>query len=205
MVLGALVGAMTLVSGTLLLLEPGPVAPLSVLKLSSLDRAVSPERVLFDTQPNCEAREPRWSAIIVRPSGAARGSAGVLHQQHEALGLGGLAYHFVIGNGQGTADGQIEIGYRWRSQVDGAAAMGDFAAWFNRHSITICLVGDLNRSAPTTAQMRELVWLVQRLQSRLGIPPQNVRVEAGAEVNGSLPRMFNEAVFRRQLLAPVAP
>ena len=31
----------------------------------------------------------------------------------------GLAYHFVIGNGTSTGNGQIEVGDRWRRQING--------------------------------------------------------------------------------------
>jgi hypothetical protein len=44
------------------------------------------------------------------------GGAKRFHKQHKARGWDGLGYHFVIGNGSDTADGEIEVGHRWKIQ-----------------------------------------------------------------------------------------
>ena len=38
----------------------------------------------------------------------------------------GLAYHFVIGNGTSTGNGQIEVGDRWRRQINGGHVHSDY-------------------------------------------------------------------------------
>ena len=62
----------------------------------------------------------------------------------------GLAYHFVIGNGTSTGNGQIEVGDRWRRQINGGHVHSDY---LNNISLGICLVGDFNRDQPTRAQL----------------------------------------------------
>jgi hypothetical protein len=54
----------------------------------------------------------------------------------------GLAYHFVIGNGTSSGNGEIEVGNRWRRQINGGHVHSDY---LNNISLGICLVGDFNR------------------------------------------------------------
>ncbi len=195
-VLVALVLGMTLTSGLLLLLEPGPVAPLTGVTLQSIDTTIAPEDRLFDIPQPLD-----WQAIIIHDSGTRSGSAQTLSAAHERLGKGGLAHHFVINNGSGEDDGTIEIGFRWKSQFIGAYLDGEGADWFNRHGVGICLIGDGDRGTFTDAQLRELVWLVRELQSRFNIPKQAIYTQIGSEPATSSPR-FPDAWFRAQLLNP---
>ena len=62
----------------------------------------------------------RWRYIVVHHSAGPTGSAAVFHRWHLKRGWRGLGYHFVIGNGTGSRDGEVEVGFRWRDQIDGA-------------------------------------------------------------------------------------
>lgn len=77
----------------------------------------------------------------------------------------GLAYHFVIGNGTSSGNGQIEIGSRWTRQINGGHVASDY---LNNISLGICLVGDYNRDTPTKAQMAALDELITYLRRRVG-------------------------------------
>ncbi len=199
MVLGALVMGMTLTSGLLLLLEPGPVAPFSGVTLQSVDRAVEPTERLFNTtQPK------QWLSIVIHDSGSLKGSSESLNALHEQAGLGGLGYHFVVNNGSDQADGLIEVGFRWQRQFNGNYVQGDGAEWFNSNAIGICLVGDADRRSFTEAQLRELVWLVQQLQAKFNVPSDAVFVEVGSGQQGPS-KLFPYAWFRGQLLTPRTP
>ena len=95
----------------------------------------------------------------------------MIHRAHLRRGMDGLGYHFVIGNGSETGDGEIEVGYRWHRQGHGAHARAhpdDDNRW-NNYGIGICLVGDFQYTVPTQAQMDSLVKLVRHLQRRYGI------------------------------------
>ena len=197
MVLGSLVTAMSLASGVLLLLAPGPVTPFTAVTLQSIDRGPSggQDRLFELSNP-----EHDWQTIVIHDSGLQSGSARQLDRLHHQQGRGGLGYHFVINNGQGESDGLIEMGFRWQQQFAGAYVEGPNAEWFNRHGIGICLVGDVDERRPSQAQLRELAWLVRQLQQAYQIPRGAVHVNVG-----SRPDAFPEAWFRQQLLDIPAP
>ncbi len=77
----------------------------------------------------------------------------------------GLAYHFVIGNGTSTGNGPIEVGDRWRRQINGGHVHSDY---LNNISLGICLVGDFNRDQPTRAQLESCEELIRYLRERCG-------------------------------------
>lgn len=120
----------------------------------------------------------RWKYIVVHNSATRQGNARIFDNYHRNVRRmrNGLAYHFVIGNGTSSGDGQIEIGSRWTGQIDGGHVASDH---LNSISIGICLVGDFNRDQPTRAQMAALDELIRYLRIRVG------RVDGGeAEVRG---------------------
>jgi hypothetical protein len=116
-----------------------------------------------------------WQYLVIHHSASPSGSAAEIDRWHRDQGFDGLGYDFVIGNGTGTADGLVEVGYRWRRQLVGAHAKtpGNF---MNEHGIGICLVGDFNRTRPSPAQLRSLERLCLFLFAHCGIPQDNVRL-----------------------------
>lgn len=202
-VLSSLVVGMTAVSSLLLLLEPGPIAPPSGIALQSIARDADPEDVLFNTT----LPQAPWAAIIIHDSDTLAGSLDTISKRHEKLGLVGIAYHFVINNGYGEQDGLVELSFRWSKQLVGAFHMGSSESRLDpRFAIGICLVGDGDRKTFTDAQMRELAWLVTRLQAKFGIPKDRVIVDvANASPSGGPGRFFPEATFRQQLLNVSTP
>lgn len=114
-----------------------------------------------------------WKYIVIHHSASDSGSAAEFDKFHrdKRHWENGLGYHFVIGNGNGTGDGQIEIGNRWTHQINGAHAG---VQEYNHFGIGICLVGNFNESYPTEAQMDSLYALVEYLQKRCHIPSENV-------------------------------
>jgi N-acetyl-anhydromuramyl-L-alanine amidase AmpD len=90
--------------------------------------------------------------------------------------MDGLGYHFVIGNGTLSGDGEIEVGYRWKSQIHGAHARakpGDDNRW-NELGIGICLIGDFRYVEPSEQQLDTLVRLVRSLRVAYAIPAASV-------------------------------
>jgi hypothetical protein len=84
------------------------------------------------------------------------------YHKHVRRMQNGLAYHFVIGNGTSTGNGQVEVGDRWRRQINGGHVHSDY---LNNISLGICLVGDFNRDQPTRAQLDACEELI-RLSAR---------------------------------------
>src|SRR5205814_10477725 len=92
-----------------------------------------------------------------------------------------LAYHFVIGNGTSTGNGQIEVGDRWRRQINGGHVHSDY---LNNISLGICLVGDFNRDQPTRAQLESCEELIRYLRERCGkIDRRDIPVRPHREMN----------------------
>jgi len=124
------------------------------------------------------ARPRRWRAIVIHHMASGAGSAAVINRIHRQKGWDGLGYHFVIGNGTMTEDGQVEIGYRWNRQLVGAHCRAPRAGddnWWNRNSIGICLIGDFTATQPTRRQMDQLVRLVRGLMDEYDIPLSEVQ------------------------------
>ena len=116
-------------------------------------------------------RNPAFQSIVLHHSATHGGSAAAFERNHRPR-LGGLAYHFIIGNGSGAADGAVEVGYRWRDQVPGPHTKNQDV---NLESIAICLVGDLETEAPSKKQMAALLDLLEKLCREGSIAPDRIR------------------------------
>ncbi|HEY2680777.1 MAG TPA: N-acetylmuramoyl-L-alanine amidase [Candidatus Udaeobacter sp.] len=122
---------------------------------------------VIDAIRRAPVKRRRWQFIVVHNSGTRQGNARVFdyYHRHVRRMQNGLAYHFVIGNGTSTGDGQIEIGDRWRRQINGGHVHSDY---LNNISLGICLVGDFNRDQPTRAQLDACEELIRYLRDRCG-------------------------------------
>ena len=146
-------------------------------KYNYLSRAV---REAIDRAP---VARNRWRYIVVHNSGTRQGSAKAFdyYHLHVRKMVNGLAYHFVIGNGSSTGDGQIEIGDRWTRQINGGHVHSDY---LNNIALGICLVGDFNRDTPTQKQLAALEELTRYLRKRVGKIDGKVSiVKAHREIN----------------------
>ncbi len=132
---------------------------------------------------NAKVRRGRWKYIIVHNSGTRQGNARIFDNYHRRVRKmqNGLAYHFVIGNGASSGNGQIEIGSRWTRQINGGHVASNY---LNDISIGICLVGDLNRDLPTKAQLEALDELCTYLRGRVGkVKGKSAIVKGHKEIN----------------------
>ena len=110
---------------------------------------------------------------MIHHSATANGSAAEFDRMHKAKGWDELGYHFVIGNGTGSGNGQVEVGNRWRAQKWGAHAKTADNR-FNDYGIGICLVGNFDINRPTAAQLQQLSKLVAFLEKTYRISDANV-------------------------------
>jgi hypothetical protein len=132
---------------------------------------------------NAKVKRGRWKYIIVHNSATRQGNARIFDNYHRRVRKmpNGLAYHFVIGNGRSSGDGEIEIGQRWIRQINGGHVASNY---LNDISIGICLVGDLNRDLPTKAQMEALDELCTYLRTRVGkVKGKSAIVKGHKEIN----------------------
>lgn len=128
-------------------------------------------------------RRGRWKYIVVHNSGSRVGNAHIFDVYHRRVRhmVNGLAYHFVIGNGHGSGNGQIEVGHRWVAQLNGGHVASDY---LNDIALGICLVGDYNHSVPTKAQLIALNELITYLRYRVGhVQGKESTVKAHKEIN----------------------
>ena len=128
-------------------------------------------------------RKGRWRYIVIHNSGTRQGNARAFEYYHRNVRhmVNGLAYHFVVGNGTSSGDGEIEIGNRWRGQLQGGHVHSDY---LNNIALGICLVGDFNRDTPTQRQLDATEELVRYLRLRVGkIDHKWAIVKAHREIN----------------------
>lgn len=109
----------------------------------------------------------KWQYLVVHHSGTREGNARYFDYYHRKVrGMeNGLAYHFVIGNGVDSGDGEIEVGSRWTRQIQGGHVKGEA---LNEISIGVCLVGNFEETRPSKAQIIALVELVRYINQRCG-------------------------------------
>jgi len=114
-----------------------------------------------------------WKYIVIHHSASDKGNAASIGKYHmeERGWVNGLGYDFLIGNGNGSRDGQIEVGSRWNKQIDGAHAGHPE---YNKYGIGICLVGNFDNDYPTNQQISSLLYLINYLQRRCNIHKNNV-------------------------------
>jgi len=142
--------------------------------------------------------ERTWQYIVIHHSATPTGSADEFDRMHRAKGWDELGYHFVIGNGTGSGDGEVEIGSRWTKQKHGAHAKIPGHPEYNDVGIGICLVGNFDVTRPTEAQMQALARLVRYLMDRYHIPRDHIYGHGQLKPTDCPGRNFNYAdLFRR--------
>lgn len=110
-------------------------------------------------------RRSNWQRIVVHHSGIKYGNATKYDAAHRRRGMhNGLAYHFVIGNGIDSGDGEIEIGPRWHKQLLGGHVKSYRT---NLTAIGICLVGNFEETHPSRRQLDAFTQLMDWLRGEV--------------------------------------
>ena len=115
-------------------------------------------------KPETAARD--WKYIVLHHTASEQGDVASIHESHlknkdkNGKPWLGIGYHFVIGNGRGMDDGEIEPTFRWKQQMQGAHAG---VADYNQHGIGIVLVGNFEDHPPTAAQVTAVKRLIRVL------------------------------------------
>jgi hypothetical protein len=149
-------------------LEPAPVQPRRAEK-----RAASSGRGWV---PGVKEREWKW--VIIHHSDTESGDLAKYDDYHRNVKRweNGCGYHFVIGNGTLSGDGQVAVGPRWQAQLQGAHAKVP-GNRYNEQGVGICLVGDFDKGTgrPSPAQVESLVHLLHWLSNRYDIDPADIK------------------------------
>jgi hypothetical protein len=185
-----LAGTLSLTSALLLALAPAPLAPDSTTSLFAID-APSSLDALFDTAQPVAAG--RWKYIYIHHSHTTAGSATSLSHGH------GMGDHFVIGNGDGCLDGEIQITQRWAEQ-ESISDPPPGVSRIDPACVSICLVGDLDQTSPTPTQFHRLTQLVSALQMHLHVPANQVWLVDQPGSSAGVGTKFPKNEFRTAIL-----
>ena len=127
-------------------------------------------------------RTHNWTTIVVHHSAIKYGNAKIYDQAHRQRGMkNGLAYHFIIGNGIDSDNGQIEMGPRWMKQQHGGHVR---SYQVNKEAIGICLVGNFEQSTPSQKQMQAFTQLTDWLTQE--VLPQRIRFAGHKDIEKNL-------------------
>jgi N-acetyl-anhydromuramyl-L-alanine amidase AmpD len=120
-----------------------------------------------------------WKYVVLHHSASPAGNYDAIDLEHrKRLGWEGCGYHFVIGNGTGSPDGQIEVAQRWTNQKHGIHCRNGKNPDVSEYGIGICLVGDLDNQPPTARQIAATKALVAYLGQRYKIPADHIDTHA---------------------------
>ncbi len=186
----SLVGTLTLTSALLLALAPAPLTADTSTSLFAVD-APSSLDVIFETQ--VPSNLGRWKYIYIHHSNTPAGNAATLAQNS------GLSDHFIIGNGDGCVDGEIQITQQWNRQ-DSISTPPAGVSRIDPTCISICLIGDFDRTRPTPTQQRRLAQLVGTLQAKLRVPSSHVIMVDQPNSVAGIGHSFPLDAFRNQIL-----
>jgi N-acetylmuramoyl-L-alanine amidase len=175
-----------------------PVAPrLAVAYRPTLaqprQRTVASAGVPADWIPHVQPRPWQW--IIIHHTATTFGNAAIVTRWHIDRGFDEMGYHFLIGNGTNSGDGQVEVGTRWPKQKWGAHTKTPDNR-FNDYGIGICLVGNFDIQHPSAAQMRSLERLVAYLMKTYHIPADHVLGHRDCKSTDCPGRYMNVALVR---------
>jgi hypothetical protein len=191
-VFSTLLGVLTLTSALLMALAPAPLVPDAATSLFAVDEPRSMDAIFVTKAPLVPSH---WRTIYIHHTQTPAGNALTLGQ-----GTDGLGDHFIIGNGDGLLDGEIQVSQRWNQQQPARAPAANVAGTVDQSFISIGLIGDFDKTVPTPTQLRRLSQLVGALQGELHVAGSNVVVIESPKSPAGIGRYFPKTAFRGQLL-----
>ena len=193
----SLIATVALTVLLLALLEAPPLSDTAWRSLMAADGSPESLAEVFGTR--VPVTPGRWRYVYVHHSHTAGGEATTLSPPGGQPGLSApFADHFVIGNGQGLNDGEVQMTQAWNRQS--AITLPPKGATVSAGCVSICLVGDFTNAPPTAAQQQALAALVSELQGQLNIPAKAVFAHPEVNTTAGLGRRFPLGSFRNHLL-----
>jgi hypothetical protein len=141
----------------------GPFCLSTYYRLESVDHAL-----------RSRAQQPanRWSDIEIFFSGTRGGNVDRLAEASGLASSADLNCHFVICNGVGAGDGEIQTTEKWQMQATA------YTGPASDHLIRICLIGDGVSAVATDYQLKRLEMLLETLCRRFAISADSVHLPA---------------------------
>jgi hypothetical protein len=166
-VLAALLISMTIGAIVLMALgnnppSAGPFCLNAYYRLEPVEKAIYSQASQLPT---------RWNHIEIYYSDT---KAGNIQQLAALEGLASpedINYHFVLCNGLGGRDGQIQKTEKWQRQWSIIPGKG----WYGTgQTIRVCIIADTKTVYPTDLQIKRVEALVEILARRFNITPQSI-------------------------------
>lgn len=174
-VLASLVASMTIGAGVLLVLGQRPL-PAGAFSLASYSDLGPVELAVND----CRSSRPgRWQRLEVFYS---RTAAGNVEQIAALRGLESsedVNFHFLVCNGRGGEDGQIQTTARWSKQwscVPGGSWYG------SNETVRVCVIADDAAAGATDCQMKRTAELVEVLARKYAIGQHRISYPEGWQI-----------------------
>ncbi len=166
-VLAALLVSMTMGAIVLMSLGNNPPSsgPFCLSTYYQLDPAAKAIRSRANQSPE------RWEYVEIYYSGTTAGNIEQLASLSGLTEAEDLNCHFVICNGLGGDDGQIQPTEKWQKQWSAAP---DNTWYGSSRTIRICLVADGRRSKATDCQLKRAEALAEALCRRFDINPASI-------------------------------
>jgi len=113
----------------------------------------------------------RWNRIEIYYSGTEAGNIEYLASVQGLASPEDLNYHFVICNGFGGLDGQVQPTERWQRQW---SSILDRSWYGSPATIRICVIADGKNAHPTNCQVKRTEALIEGLCRVFTIQPQSI-------------------------------
>lgn len=152
----------------------------------------------------------RWRYIVIHHSAGNFGTIEFLQRVHRERQprdpIDAIPYHYVIGNGNGLAEGEVASDWRQKYGLWGAHVSTKNSA-HNFLGIGICLIGNFEEKSVSSVQFESLVALTKQLMEKHGIPEQNVvcHGKLGGQSTKCPGRNFPYAEFRNRIRGDRVP
>lgn len=166
-VLVALVASMTVGAIVLLTFTERPL-PAGAFSLASYTSLNSIEQVVASrTWPS----PGRWNRVEIFYSKTMAGNIKQIASLRGLASTDDVNFHFLVCNGRGGGDGQIQASEKWRRQWSCVPG----GMWYGSgETIRICVTAAERRSPPTGCQMKRTAELVEVLSRKFGIRPESI-------------------------------
>ena len=143
--------------------------------LSRYYRLGSVKKAILFRADQSPRRWRRWSQIEIDYSGTESGNIEQLASLSNADSPEHVNYHFIICNGNGGRDGQIQATEKWERQSSGLPLVGTVDETTTDQTIYICVIADGEVVPQTDFQIKRTEALVEELSRKFNIQPDSIR------------------------------
>jgi hypothetical protein len=113
----------------------------------------------------------RWESVEIYYSGTKAGNIDQIASLSGLTSSDDINCHFVICNGLGGNDGQIQTTEKWQKQW---SVIPDHTWYGSSRTIRVCLIADGKSVRPTNAQIKRAEALVEALSAKFSVPPAKI-------------------------------